>query len=165
MRFAILFIAIFSTEIKADSFDFRRTADDPQVLTFLQDLAVRGSSLVDQQEVAAFIVQDASGATSCILWPHTANVRSEHYRGVIPTGTVALAHTHPLFAEQPSRGDVAESRRIGLPIYVITRWHLYVVDPQSGESVALIQHRSWMRNGTRRQCQSMESGGANTIAK
>ena len=150
----------------AASFDLRRAADDPEVLAFLQDLALRGSHQVDQQEVAAFIVQDESGATSCLLWPHTANVRSEHYRGAIPAGTVAVAHTHPLFAEQPSRGDVAESKRIGLPIYVITRWHLYVVDPQSGESIALVRQSSWMQSSTHRQCRlySTPSTGERSVS-
>ena len=155
MRFAILLLAIYATEASADSFDFRRAADDPQVLKSLQDLAVRGANLADDQEVAAFIVRDASGGTTCRLWPHTANLRSEHYRGGIPTGAVAVAHTHPLYAEQPSRGDVAESKRIGLPIYVITRWNLYVVDPRTGERVLLIVHKNWMRGGSRNQCQSM----------
>jgi hypothetical protein len=91
-----------------------------------------------------------------LLWPHTANLRSEHYEGEIPAGTVALAHTHPLFAERPSKGDVAESMRIRLPIYVITRWHLYVVDPQSGERVALIANRSWMGSATHHECTSIK---------
>lgn len=155
MRFALLLLAIYTTGVSADSFDFRRATDDPQVLGSLQDLAFRGANLSDGQEVAAFIVRDGSGGTACWLWPHPANVRSEHYRGGIPTGTVAVAHTHPLGSEQPSRGDVAESKRIGLPIYVISRWDLYVVDPQTGERVPLIAHKNWMRGGSRNQCRSM----------
>ncbi len=79
---------------------------DPRLLKPLQELAIRGAYQVDQQEVAAFIVQDASGVISTVLWPHTANARSEHYRGAIPAGTVAIAHTYPLYAERPSRGDI-----------------------------------------------------------
>ena len=152
MRIAILLLTICCSELLADSFDFRRTTDDPEILMYLQDLATRGSRLVDQQEVAAFIVQDASGATSCLVWPHTANTRSEHYVGANPAGTVALAHTHPLFAEHPSKGDVAESKRLHLPIYVITRWNLYVTDPQSGQHVALIANKNWVRNVARHEC-------------
>ncbi|HEX9160796.1 MAG TPA: hypothetical protein VF980_03740 [Thermoanaerobaculia bacterium] len=130
--------------------------DHPDVLMVLCDLANRGARLVDQQEVAAFIVQDASGAISCVLWPHTANTRSEHYDGRIPAGTVALAHTHPLFAEHPSNGDVAESKRLGLPIYVITRWNLYVTDPHSGEHVALIARKNWVQKTPHQECALMK---------
>src|SRR5581483_1901773 len=82
----------------------------------LQDLAVRGSSKVDDLEVAAFIVKGPDGAVRCLMWPHTANRRAEEYHGSVPEGTVAIAHTHPLFAELPSRGDVEQSKRIGLPM-------------------------------------------------
>jgi proteasome lid subunit RPN8/RPN11 len=152
VRFALLLFAI--------SFDLRRAADDPQVLAFLQDLAVRGAYQVDHQEVAAFIVQDGNGVTSSVLWPHTANVRSERYRGAIPAGTVAIAHTHPLYAERPSRGDIEQAKKIGLPIYVITRWNLYVVDPSSGASIALIKNKNWTRSPRPAGAPAMESSGS-----
>jgi len=135
-------------------FDFHTAAADPDVLGMLQDLAVRGSSKVDDLEVAAFIVKGPDGAVRCLMWPHTANRRAEEYHGSVPEGTVAIAHTHPLFAELPSRGDVEQSKRIGLPIYVITRWHLYAVDPASGERVQLIRQKNWTRTASKRcHCQ------------
>src|SRR5439155_21802873 len=100
----------------------------------------------DDREIAAFLVQDASGSIASVKWPHTAAARTERYHGVIPARTVAIAHTHPTYAPLPSRGDVAQAMRIGLPIYVITRWSLYVVDPTSGACVALIEHKDWMRS-------------------
>lgn len=47
--------------------------------------------------------------------------------------------THPIYAEKPSRGDVDLAQRIGLPIYVVTRWYLYVVDPTTGYFFGLRQ--------------------------
>jgi len=35
---------------------------------------------------------------------------------------------------------------------VITRWNLYVTDPQSGEHVALIANRNWVRNAPHHEC-------------
>jgi len=128
MRVTVLLFAICLSASAADSFDVRRAVDDPQVLAMMQDIALRGAHQLDQQEVAAFIVRDANGAIASELWPHTANRRSEHFNGVVPAGTVAIAHTHPIFAERPSSGDIDQARKIGLPIYVITRWALYVVD-------------------------------------
>ena len=154
MRVTLLVIA-FAFELSAQPFDFRATTENPAVLAALQDLGVRGFHRFDQREVAAFIVKDDKGLISCLMWPHSAALRSEHYLGVIPNGTVAIAHTHPLRAAEPSRGDVAESKRIGLPIYVITRWCLYAVDPASGDQVRLIYLKDWARPvGSSRGCKT-----------
>jgi proteasome lid subunit RPN8/RPN11 len=136
MRTLILLLAL--------TFDIRHSADDSRVLAVLRDLAMRGAQQPNEQEVAAFVVRDADGSISTVMWPHTANRRSEHYDGTIPVGTVAIAHTHPLFAERPSRGDIEQARRIGLPVYVITRWNLYVVD-STGTVVPLIKQKNWAR--------------------
>src|SRR5437763_584689 len=112
--------------LAAVSFDVRQSAGDPQLLAALQQIAAQGARQIaaqgarqiDQQEVAAFLVRDGNGAVSCVMWPHTASRRSEHYEGAVPLGTVAIAHTHPTFAERPSRGDIEQAKKIGLPIYV-----------------------------------------------
>jgi hypothetical protein len=125
------------------SLDLRHSIDDPRFLAVLQDIAHRGAFQIDQQEVAAFLVRDANGTISSVMWPHSADRRSEHYDGAIPAGTVAIAHTHPWQADQhPSRGDVEQARKIGLPIYVVTRSNLYVVD-SSGEVIELFARTNW----------------------
>jgi hypothetical protein len=153
MRFAVV-IAFVASQSFGQSFDFRGTVDDPHVLSLLQDLAGRGATKIGGLEVAAFIVQEPDGGFSCLLWPSSATVLSEHY-GTIPAGTVAVAHTHPFDFEHPSSRDVDESKRIGLPIYVLTRWHLFAVDPSSGEHVELIRQKDWMRGGVRHECRSL----------
>jgi len=142
MRSLILVLSIYTSTA---AFDVRRTAYDPQVLQLLKTIAVRGANLADQQEVAAFLVRDGNGVVSLVMWPHTANRRSEHFEGTVPPGTVAIAHTHPIFAERPSHGDIEQARKIGLPIYVITRWNLYVVDA-AGTVIPLIAQRNWTRS-------------------
>jgi hypothetical protein len=159
--FAILLVTLFAEVLCGQTFEFRNAAADPLVLGLMQDLAGRGAQKINDLEVAAFIVRESSGAFSCLLWPHSANIRSERYRGRIPAGTVAVAHTHPLYAPQPSGGDVAESKRIGLPIYVLTRWDLYVVDPSSGQRVALIERKNWTpQRGKRCECKTVWSNPA-----
>jgi len=144
---AILGVTILTTAAVAADFDFRR-ADDPTLLRILRDLAVRSVNKADEMEIAAFIVKDESGNLSCLMWPHTSATRAARYSGVTPTGTVAIAHTHPVQAPQPSRADVQQSTRIGLPIYVVTRWNLYGVDPGSGESIVLRKNKEWSRAGS-----------------
>jgi len=145
MLTAALLFAVRLSASTAAPFDVRRGANDSQVLAVMQDIALRGAQQPDQQEVAAFLVRDANGAISSVPWPLTADRRSEHYRGVVPAGTVAIAHTHPIFAERPSSGDIAQARKIGLPIYVITRWNLYVVDAK-GAVTSLIEKKNWTRS-------------------
>jgi hypothetical protein len=135
MLTAILLLAL--------SFDVRHSIGDPHLLAALRGLAHRGVYQIDQTEVAAFLVRDANGGISSVMWPHSANRRSEHYEGVIPAGTVAIAHTHPWQADQhPSRGDIEQARKIGLPIYVVTQRNLYVVDA-SGEVIELFAQTGW----------------------
>src|ERR1051325_10678304 len=145
MLTAGLLFAVRLSASTAGSFDVHRAVNDPQVLVVMQDIASRGAHQVDQQEVAAFLVRDANGAIASVLWPHTANRRSEHYDGVVPAGTVAIAHTHPIFAESPSSGDIPQAIKVGLPIYVITRWNLYVVDA-TGAVTSLIEKKNWSRS-------------------
>jgi hypothetical protein len=125
------------------AFDVRRSTDNPHVMAALQDLAHCGAYQTDQTEVAAFLVRDRNGVISSVMWPHTANRRSEQYDGAIPAGTVAIAHTHPWQADQhPSRGDIDQAKKIGLPIYVVTRRDLYVVN-SSGEVIELFARTNW----------------------
>ena len=132
---------------------------DPEMLGILSDVSERGARTTSDMEVAVFIVKAPNGHLSCLLWPHTASIRSAHYDGPVPPGTIALAHTHPIYAERPSRGDVAQALRIGLPIYVVTRWHLYVVDPTTGQSVELIRKSNGTRTNTRCGCNALRTAG------
>ena len=138
-------VAVFIFALLNRPFDFR-AAGNPALMGILRDLGVRGANKAGDMEVAAFITQNTDGTLSCVLWPHTASIRAAHYQGAIPAGTVALAHTHPQQLERPSSGDIAQAKRIGLPIYVISRWYLYVIDPSSGASIALITQKNWMRS-------------------
>lgn len=117
------------------------------LLLVLQQVGQRGASaFFDQMEAAAFIVQNADGTCSAVSWAaNTAGVRTARFVGEIPPGTIAIAHTHPFTAEVPSRGDIAQAKRIGLPIYTISQWSLYVAEP-SGDVVPLIVRHNWLRS-------------------
>jgi hypothetical protein len=129
-------------------FVLQLATSDPGLVAALRNLAVLGAHQVDDIEVAAFLVRDEDGLVSCVIWPHNGTRRSAHYEGVIPNRTVALAHTHPDSAPQPSRADIAEARRIGFPIYVVTRWDLYWIDPASGQSLHLIRRQNWTKKSS-----------------
>ncbi len=121
----------------------------------LRDLADKAALKPDDLEVAAFIVREPNGDLACRLWPPSAGRRSEHYDGPLPVGTMAIAHSHPYYAPLPSTIDVAQAKRIGLPIYVVSRWELHVVDPISGERVRLLRGRNWSGIAERHACSPM----------
>ena len=61
------------------------------------------------------------GHFDCALWPATFTWRSATYSGRIPTGTVAVMHTHPTGQPQPSDHDFQEAKRIAVPVIVVCR--------------------------------------------
>jgi proteasome lid subunit RPN8/RPN11 len=123
-------------------FDFRR-ADNAALMDILRDLAGKGALLPDETEIGAFIVRKTDGELSCLLWPRTHTRRSARYTGAMPPGVVAIAHTHPPHFPHPSLADVGVARRMGLPSYVVSRRDVFVIDPSSGDSIALLANESW----------------------
>src|SRR5688572_22242764 len=98
----------------AVSFDVTSVVADQRVLTVMQEIARLGAAdRFQEREVAAYLVRDENGTISAVIWPHSATRRAEHYEGPIPGRTVAIAHTHPLAFERPSRGDVEQAKRLG----------------------------------------------------
>ena len=70
-------------------------------------------------ERAAFIIRESSGTITMERWESVAYRRAS-FRGSVPAGTIAIAHTHPLRSPGPSEHDRVEARRIGLPVIVVT---------------------------------------------
>ena len=80
-------------------------------------------------ERAAFLVQRADGRLITVLWPPGDYAEASH-KGQIPERCVAVIHTHPARTPLPSRHDIAEAQRIGLPIVVITPQSVTVATPE-----------------------------------
>jgi proteasome lid subunit RPN8/RPN11 len=72
------------------------------------------------REHAAFVVLGRDGY-SFVAWPYGASEYAAHYDGAIPANAVAIVHTHPNSHPMPSAEDEAVARRVGLPVYVVTR--------------------------------------------
>jgi len=145
---------LFAIQLAApsDAFDVRRAVDDPCVMNAFAQLLKRGEGILGKVEAAAFLVRDDDGSLMMVLWPRTEFSRKETFRGAIPPGTVAIVHTHPPMMERPSRGDLAEAKRLGLPIYVVTFWQVWVADPSSETALLIVSQKSWRsaeRNGCR----------------
>jgi hypothetical protein len=94
----------------------------------LSELAQLGGYGVFPHERAAFVVRDHDGAIACVLWPPTNQFQRASVRTVIPAGTIAIAHTHPMSSPAASEHDREEARRLMLPIVVVGRSSLQWVD-------------------------------------
>ena len=70
-------------------------------------------------ERAAFVIRERDGGLTMQRWASAAYRRAS-FRGSIPPGTIAIAHTHPLRSPGPSEHDRVEARRLGLPVIVVT---------------------------------------------
>jgi hypothetical protein len=116
------------------------------------DLLARAGTRGPEMEAAAFLVSTEQGM-KCVLWPHDRRARTQAFRGAIPPGTVAIAHTHPDRADlrEPSKVDLLEARRTGLPIYVVTNWTIWLADPDTGrpKEIAFTWKRDIVRTANR----------------
>ena len=74
------------------------------------------------QERAAFLVYRDDGTFDCVVWPASHRHHAEEWRGAIPDGTAAIAHTHPNDRPDPSHNDMAVAQRLGIPVFVVTRF-------------------------------------------
>lgn len=144
---------LFAIQLAAPSeaFDVRAAVDDPCVMNAFAQLLKRGEGILGRLEAAAFLVRDEDGSLRMVLWPRTEFSRKETFRGVIPPGTVAIAHTHPPTMERPSRGDEAEAARLGLTIMVVTYWQIWAVEP-SRQHVPITRRGDWSHKAERNAC-------------
>jgi hypothetical protein len=99
-------------------------------------------------EVAAFIIRDEAGNLQCAMWPDSEARLRQQYRAPLPGGTVAIVHTHPWHAFEPSVGDLQEAQRLQIPVVVVTRWSIGVADPGTGRRFMLVERRNWRRTAT-----------------
>ena len=108
-------------------------------LAAMVDEATRGPR---EAEIAAFVAIDRSGAYRLIRWRNSARSRWQSFTGALPARTIGIVHTHPNGWARPSAGDRREARRLGLPIFVVTRWEIWAAEPD-GRATALVENLDW----------------------
>jgi JAB domain-containing protein similar to deubiquitination enzymes len=119
-------------------------AMDPVVHARFVELLRQGGYGWFKTERAAFIIREANGDYRFVAWPFTHKDLEAYYRGTIPDGLVAIVHTHPNTAKQPSPGDCETARRLAISVFVLTANNIYVAT-SCGEIVAVVTDSSWAR--------------------
>ena len=89
-----------------------------------------------ESERAAFLVRAADGRLTSVVWQAGDHAEAS-YTGRIPSRCIAVIHTHPVGSPLPSKHDVIEAQRIGLPIVVITPQSVTVATPQGTARIIL----------------------------
>src|SRR5687768_5241483 len=90
------------------------------------DLLAAGGYGRFRHERAAFLVKVGERVTMQ-SWP-SGTFQRVAFRGVIPKGTIAIAHTHPRDLPWPSAQDREQAKRSGIPIIVITPRSVVLTD-------------------------------------
>ncbi len=124
-------------------------------LTFSREL-LRGSQF-GGTEGAAFVVDRGDGELACLVWPHTHQYHQETFNGAMPPGTVAIIHTHPMRVPMPSPQDIRESRRVGIPIYVLTPTRVTKAVPTSASPVTVHRGTWLIRSNGGPHCQLLRN--------
>jgi hypothetical protein len=98
---------------------FTAALSSPQAFVWYDQLLAEGGYGRFQQERAAFLIEERNGSLTLEPWPESGH-RHATFHGAIPERAIAIVHTHPADAPDPSVRDRAEARRLGLPVIVIT---------------------------------------------
>lgn len=101
----------------------------PDVQNYFYLLFYQSGFGYDLTECAAWIIRDNESYS----WRKWAPIK-EKYKGVwngpIPSGAIAIAHTHPANdIAQPSKNDISTAKKIRLPIYTISIGGIWKVTP------------------------------------
>ena len=115
---------------------------DPSVLACFAHLLREAGFGFAPVERAAFVFMNADGEFRCLDWPATHQFKAAHWKGPIPVGVVAIAHTHPVASPYPSVDDRNEAVRIGMPIFVISPQIISVVQ-RNGREETLMCCKVW----------------------
>jgi proteasome lid subunit RPN8/RPN11 len=124
---------------------------DRRVMGFFTDIVLRASVTKDYAESAAFLVTDGDDV-QCLLWPPSNEYQKHSYRGIVPSGTIAIVHTHPVERPAPSNADIAQATQLRLPMYVLTRSTITVITPFDGTKISVVERRFWMTPKVAQRC-------------
>jgi len=96
-------------------------------------------------------ITNNGGTYGSVAWPWSAESKKETWKGPLPAGTVANAHTHPNSGGvKPStsggntgKGDQGTADKIGLPVYVVTRNAIWKAVPNGKNPVQVAGNDWW----------------------
>lgn len=140
----------------AEVLDDQVRTGNGEMRSIFSDIFRQASYGALETERAAFVVRGHEGFL-CVMWPNWGGGREVRYTGVIPSGTIAIVHTHPGRQARASEVDRRQAERLGLPFYILSRRAIHRVEPRTGIDTEVVGGALWW-NGTRR------AGGSGCVA-
>jgi hypothetical protein len=117
--------------------------EQEEVREFFRELMRAGGNGRRQYERGGFIRLLPNGNYETQMWPFAPTVREATFKGKIPSGTVAIAHTHPREIPHPSLHDQAVAKRLAIPVVVLTPRLITVAEPDG--TIRRIQYGQLLR--------------------
>ena len=105
-------------------------------------------------ERAAWVLEGDAVGVRWLAWPDGHRYLRAYWKGPVPMNAVAIVHTHPSAVDpKPSEQDIETARRLGLPVYTVSRRGIWKAVPDG--PVARVDDADWWRG-----CRSGACGGA-----
>lgn len=142
MRISLFFFLVAATALGDGGRGVREIVSRAEVVAIFAELLGNGWDGLRKTESAAFIVRDEGGGYRAVPWPYTGETMRQRYRGAVPPSTVAIAHTHPRSIRFPSAGDAGTAAAVGVPVFVLTPFHIWVVTPE-GAMGPIVERTDW----------------------
>lgn len=114
--------------------------NDPLVRAGFWDMFADTRYGFANNEEAAFVVRGADGRMSLVRWPSSDGPHRAQWKAPVPSGAIAIAHTHPNGQPRPSIADERTAELMKMPVYVITRTRIAKTD---GVTVQTVVEGSW----------------------
>jgi hypothetical protein len=101
-----------------------------------------GSFGGEARERAAWVLAVDAGHVRWQAWPDGRGYLRARWKGPVPADAVAIVHTHPAVVDpRPSPQDLESARRVGVPIYTVSRAGIWKAEPDG--SVVTVDDRRW----------------------
>ncbi|HSN69208.1 MAG TPA: Mov34/MPN/PAD-1 family protein, partial [Thermoanaerobaculia bacterium] len=118
------------------------------LLEELAAMTLLATSRVNHTEAAAFLVH-RDGKLSLVPWPDQFERHRQTWQGRVPPGALAVVHTHPDRRPALSEADRALARSTGIAVVALSRWAIWIAEPDETEPVPLVVRRNWTESAAR----------------
>jgi hypothetical protein len=96
----------------------------------------------EPRECAAWVLAVDASHVRWQAWPDGRGYIRARWKGPVPAGAVAIVHTHPAMVDpRPSSQDIETARRIGIPVYAVSRAGIWKAEPDG--LVVAVDDKDW----------------------
>ena len=129
LRFVLAVALVLALPAESQAAIDERLFQQEEVREFFRELMRAGGNGRRLYERGGFIRLLPDGKYRTQIWPFAPAVREATFKGTIPPGTIAIAHTHPREIPHPSLHDQQVAKRLAIPVLVLTPRFITIAEP------------------------------------